>query len=42
LPEEIATAATSGVLERSLFEEHYLEAACRLHGAAESSPVGCP
>jgi hypothetical protein len=42
LPEEIATAATSGVLERALFEERYLEVACRLHGAAESSPVGCP
>jgi hypothetical protein len=42
LPEEIATAATSGVLERRVFEAHYLEAACALYGAAESSPRGCP
>lgn len=42
LPEDIATAATSGVLERSAFEARYLEAACALYGAAESSPVGCP
>jgi hypothetical protein len=42
LPEAIATAATSGVLERSVFEARYLEAACALYGAAESSPVGCP
>jgi hypothetical protein len=42
LPEEIATAATTGVLERSVFEAHYLEAACVLYGAAESSPRGCP
>jgi hypothetical protein len=42
LPEDIATAATSGVLERSVFEARYLEAACVLYGAAESAPVGCP
>lgn len=42
LPEDIAAAATSGVLERSVFEARYLEAACALYGAAESSPVGCP
>lgn len=42
LPEAIATAATSGVLERAVFEARYLEAACALYGAAESSPVGCP
>jgi serine/threonine-protein kinase len=42
VPEDIATAATSGVLERSVFEARYLEAACALYGAAESSPVGCP
>src|SRR5436190_23792337 len=41
LPEAIATAATSGVLERSVFEARYLEAACALYGAAESFPVGC-
>jgi len=41
LPEEVAAAATSGVLERSVFEAHYLQAACALYGAAESSPVGC-
>jgi hypothetical protein len=42
LPESIAAAATSGVLERSVFEAVYLEAACALYGTAESSPVGCP
>jgi hypothetical protein len=42
LPEDIAAAATSGVLERSVFEARYLETACALYGAAESSPVGCP
>jgi hypothetical protein len=42
LPEDIATAATSGVLERSVFEARYLEAACAIYGSAESSPVGCP
>jgi hypothetical protein len=42
LPEAIATAATSGMLERSVFEARYLEAACALYGGAESSPVGCP
>jgi hypothetical protein len=42
LPEDIATAATSGLLERSVFEARYLEAACALYAAAESSPVGCP
>ena len=42
LPENVAAAATSGVLERSVFEALYLEAACALYGAAESSPVGCP
>lgn len=42
LPEDIATAATSGVLERSVFEARYLEIACALYGAAESSPLGCP
>jgi hypothetical protein len=42
LPEDIATAATSGVLERAVFEARYQEAACRLYGGAESSPVGCP
>ncbi len=42
LPEDLATAATSGVLERAVFEARYLDAACRLYGAAESSPVGCP
>jgi hypothetical protein len=42
LPEDIATAATSGLLERAVFEARYLEAACALYGAGESSPVGCP
>jgi hypothetical protein len=42
LPEEIATAATSGVLERPVFEARYLEAACALYGTAESSPRRCP
>lgn len=42
LPEEFATAATSGVLERSVFEARYREAACALYGAAEISPLGCP
>jgi hypothetical protein len=42
LPEDIATAATSGGLERSVFEARYLEAACALYADAESSPVGCP
>jgi hypothetical protein len=42
LPEDFATAATSGVLERAVFEARYLEAACALYGAGESSPVGCP
>jgi hypothetical protein len=42
LPEDIAAAATSGVLERSVFEARYLESACAIYGAAESSPVGCP
>lgn len=42
LPEEIAAAATSGWLERSVFEARYLEAACALYATAESSPVGCP
>ena len=42
LPEDIATSATSGALERAVFEARYLEAACVLYGAAESSPVGCP
>jgi hypothetical protein len=42
LPEDVAAAATSGVLERAVFEARYLEAACALYGAAESSPVGCP
>jgi hypothetical protein len=42
LPEEIAAAATSGRLERSVFEARYLEAACALYATAESSPVGCP
>jgi serine/threonine-protein kinase len=42
LPESIAAAPTSGVLERSVFEEVYLQAACALYGTAESSPVGCP
>jgi hypothetical protein len=42
LPETIAAAATSGRLERSVFEALYLETACALYGSAESSPVGCP
>lgn len=42
LPEDIATAATSGTLQRSVFEARYLEMACALYGTAESSPVGCP
>jgi len=42
LPEEVAAAATSGVLERSVFEARYLEAACAIYGTTDSSPVGCP
>jgi hypothetical protein len=42
LPEDMAAAATSGVLERRVFEARYLEAACALYAMAESSPVGCP
>jgi hypothetical protein len=42
LPESIAAAATSGTLERAVFESLYLQAACTLYGSAESSPVGCP
>lgn len=42
LPEDVAAAATSGVLERAVFEARYLEVVCALYGAAESSPVGCP
>lgn len=42
LPEDIAAAAASDMLERSVFEALYLEAACALYGDAESSPVGCP
>jgi serine/threonine-protein kinase len=42
LPEDIAAAATSGTLERAVFEARYHDAACALYGAAESSPVGCP
>jgi hypothetical protein len=42
LPESIAAAATSGTLERAVFEGLYLDAACTLYGSAESFPVGCP
>lgn len=42
LPEEIAAAATSGVLERSVFEAHYRQAACAIYEGTESAPVGCP
>jgi hypothetical protein len=42
LPESLAAAATADMLERPVFDALYLEAACALYGAAESSPVGCP
>lgn len=42
LPEDIATAATSGALERGVFEARYLEVACAVYSRTEISPRGCP
>lgn len=42
LPEAVAAAATSGRMERAMFEALYQQLACVLYGSADSAPVGCP